>query len=180
MECPSFSLWPLPLPSLCHTPFPRRSLWWWSWVVSPSSSLSLPGQEQSSTLPIIWSGKSMHLIYYEKLDHIPSSCIVLMVHVVKVVNTHIDAGPQSQRWSLRSTFNLEFRCFNQRRWTRQHSTVSELQIGRCMTRAINSARLALFIHRITSAKRTCEVRPALLIRESSTQLLMYSLDMFVS
>ena len=48
-----------------------------------------------------------------------------------------------------------------------------------MTRAINSARLALFIHRITSAKRTREVRPALLVGESSTQLLMYSLDMYV-
>ena len=37
-----------------------------------------------------------------------------------------------------------------------------------------SARLALhvhvFIHGITSAKRTCEVRPAVLVRESSTQL----------
>ena len=29
--------------------------------------------------------------YDEKLDHIPSSCIVLVVHVVKVVNIHIDA-----------------------------------------------------------------------------------------
>ena len=49
-----------------------------------------------------------------------------------------------------------------------------------MTRAINSARLALFIHKITSAKRTREVRPALLVGESSTQLLMYSLGMYVS
>ena len=49
-----------------------------------------------------------------------------------------------------------------------------------MTRVINSARLALFIHRITSAKRTLEVRPALLVGESSTQLLMYLLDMYVS
>ena len=64
--------------------------------------------------------------------------------------------------------------------TRQHGTASELQIGRGMTRAINSARLALFIHRITSAKRTREVRPALLVGESSTQLLMYSLGMYVS
>ena len=37
-------------------------------------------------------------------------------------------------------------------------------------------RLALFIHGITSAKRTREVRPAVLVRESSTQLVMYSLD----
>ena len=34
-----------------------------------------------------------------------------------------------------------------------------------MTRAINSARLALFIHRITSAKRTREVWPALYVSE---------------
>ena len=32
-------------------------------------------------------------------------------------------------------------------------------------------RLALFIHGIMSAKRTCEVQPAVLVRESSTQLL---------
>ena len=43
-------------------------------------------------------------------------------------------------------------------------------------RAIYSARLALFIHGITSAKRTREVRPAVLVRESSTQLVMHSLD----
>ena len=50
----------------------------------------------------------------------------------------------------------------------------------CMTHAINSARLALFIHRITSAKRTREVQPALLVGESSTRLLMYLLDTYVS
>ena len=38
------------------------------------------------------------------------------------------------------------------------------------------ACVMLFIHGITSAKRTHEVRPAVLIRESSTQLLIYSLD----
>ena len=43
-------------------------------------------------------------------------------------------------------------------------------------RAIYSARLALFIHGITLAKRMCEVQPAVLIGESSTQLVMYSLD----
>ena len=32
------------------------------------------------------------VLHYEKLDHIPSSCIVLMVHVVKVVSINIDAG----------------------------------------------------------------------------------------
>ena len=43
-------------------------------------------------------------------------------------------------------------------------------------RAIYSARLALFIHRIMSATRTYEVWPAVLVRESSTQLVMYSLN----
>ena len=42
--------------------------------------------------------------------------------------------------------------------------------------AIYSTRLALFIHGITSAKRTREVRPAVLLRESSAQLIMYLLD----
>ena len=43
-------------------------------------------------------------------------------------------------------------------------------------RAIHNARLALFIHGITSANRMREVRPAVLVRESNTQLVMYSLD----
>ena len=38
---------------------------------------------------------------------------------------------------------------------------------------VYSTRLALFIHGITSAKKTREVRPAILVRESSTQLLIY-------
>ena len=42
--------------------------------------------------------------------------------------------------------------------------------------AIYSTRLALFIHGITSAKRTREVWPTVLRRRSSTQLIMYSLD----
>ena len=44
------------------------------------------------------------------------------------------------------------------------------------TSAIYRASLVLFIHGITSAKRMREVRPAVLIRESSTQLVMYLLD----
>ena len=46
----------------------------------------------------------------------------------------------------------------------------------CSLCAIYSTRLTLFIHCITSAKRTHEVQPAVLDGESSTQLLMYSLD----
>ena len=48
-------------------------------------------------------------IFNEKLDHIPNSCLVLTVHMVKVVNIvrvlsirHIDTpAPQLQRWSLK-------------------------------------------------------------------------------
>ena len=63
--------------------------------------------------------------------------------------------------------------------TRQYS--SKLQIARgmaCSTHnTIYSARL--FIHRITSAQRTREVRPAVLVRKSSTQLSIYLLDTYV-
>ena len=60
-----------------------------------------------------------------------------------------------------------------------NSTASEHQVSRGMAhsvRAIYSTRLALFIHGITSAKRTREVRPAVHRRESSAQLIIYSLD----
>ena len=104
-----------------------------------------------------------------------------MVHVVKVVNAHIDAGASIVEMESKINFRLRVSMLESKEInsTAQY-TASELQIGRGMTRAINSARLALFIHRITSAKRTREVRPALLVGESSTQLLMYSLDMYVS
>ena len=88
-----------------------------------------------------------------------------------------------QRWSLKLTLDLDsdtFWYFNHRRWTLQHSTASKLQIARGMVcsmhDAIYSTRIALVIYRIMSAKRICEVRPVVLIRESSTQLLIYSLD----
>ena len=40
----------------------------------------------------------------------------------------------------------------------------------------HGTKLALFIHGIISAKRRRELLPAILVGESSTQLLMYSLD----
>ena len=45
-----------------------------------------------------------------------------------------------------------------------------------LVRAIYSAGLSIYIHRITSAKKTCEVRPSLLVREDNTLLVRYSLD----
>ena len=45
-----------------------------------------------------------------------------------------------------------------------------------MVRAIYSAGLSIYIHGITSAKITCEVRPLLLIREGNTLLVRYLLD----
>jgi hypothetical protein len=45
-----------------------------------------------------------------------------------------------------------------------------------MIRAIYSARLALFIHGITSAKKMREVRPAALISEGNMLVVKYSLD----
>ena len=55
-------------------------------------------------------------------------------------------------------------------------TASEHQVSRGMAhsvRAIYSTTLALFTHGITSAKRTREVRPAVLRRENSAQILVY-------
>ena len=69
--------------------------------------------------------------------------------------------------------------FNHRRQTRSIATASEHQIGRDIAYsvcAIYSARLALFIHGITSAKKTREIRLVVLVRESSTQFVMYLLD----
>ena len=40
----------------------------------------------------------------------------------------------------------------------------------------STPRLALFVHGITQAMRTCEVWPAVLVREDNTLLVMYSLD----
>ena len=45
-----------------------------------------------------------------------------------------------------------------------------------IVRAIYSAVLSIYIHGITSAKRTREVRPSLLVREGNTLLVRYSLD----
>ena len=103
-----------------------------------------------------------------------------MVHVVKVVNTHIDAGASIAEMESKINFRLRVSMLQSKEMNSTAQYSFRIQIGRGMTRAINSARLALFIHRITSAKRTREVRLALLVGESSTQLLMYSLDMYVS
>ena len=86
------------------------------------------------------------------------------------------SASQSQRWSLRLTLNLDT---EHRRRTQQCHTASEHRVGRGMAHsvcAIDSARLDLFIHGIALAKRTDEVWPVILLRESSTQLVMYSLD----
>ena len=93
------------------------------------------------------------------------------------------SAPQSQRWRLRPTLDLDTNKFSIT-GDELDSAIQLLNIGfiiigrgmaRCV-RAIYSARLALFIHGITSSKRTREVRPAVLVKESSTQFVMYSLD----
>ena len=85
----------------------------------------------------------------------PSSCLLKIVHMIKgrqyTVHTSIPA-PQSQRWSLRPTLDLDNDNFQSQE---MNSTASEYQVARGMAhsvRAIYSTRLALFIHGITSAK----------------------------
>ena len=85
-------------------------------------------------------------------------------------------APQSQRWSLRPTLDLDNKFQSQE----TNSTAPySIRVGCGMAQsvhAIYSTRLALFIHGITSAKRTREVWLPILTRESSTQLIVYSLD----
>ena len=96
------------------------------------------------------------------------------------MHTHIDTGASIAEMESESrpwlTLDLDTDNFQSQE---TNSTASEYQVSRSMAHsvhAIYSTRLALFIHGITSAKRTCEVWPAVLSRESSTQLIMYSLD----
>ena len=96
------------------------------------------------------------------------------------MRTHIDTGASIAEMESESrprpTLDLDTDNFQSQE---TNSTASEHQVSRGMAhsvRAIYSTRLALFIHGITSAKRTREVRPTVLYRESSTQLIMYSLD----
>ena len=98
------------------------------------------------------------------------------------MRTHIDTGASIAEMESESrsrpTLDLDTDNFQSQE---TNSTASEHQVSRGMAhsdsvRVIYSTRLALFIHGITSAKRTREVRPAVLHKESSAQLIMYSLD----
>ena len=100
--------------------------------------------------------------YNESLDHIPSSCMVLTVHVVKgrQYSAHIQL-PQSQRWSLRPTLDLESdksRCFNHRDEL-SNSAVQFLKF-RSVGRGLAHASYRDYVSQ--------EVGPAILVRESST------------
>ena len=99
-----------------------------------------------------------------------------MVKVINIVcaqsTSHIDAGAsiaemESETNSISTPIVTSFDASIT-------GTAFEFQIGRGIARsmhdAIYSARLALFIHGITSAKRTHQARPAVLIGESSTRL----------
>ena len=74
-------------------------------------------------------------------------------------------------------------CFDASITARQCSTVSELQIARGMAHRMNDviyySILILSTCRIMSAKRICEVWPVVLVRENSTQLLIYLLDICI-
>ena len=82
------------------------------------------------------------------------------------------SAPQSQRWHLRPTLDLDTDITGDE----LDSAIQLLNIGLVSAWYIVCARLPLFIHGITSSKRTREVWPAVLVRESITQFVMYSLD----
>ena len=81
--------------------------------------------------------------------------------VVNIVHTHVDTGASITEMESESqprpTLDLDTDNFQSQE---TNSTASEHQVSRGMAqsvRAIYSTRLALFIHGITSAKRTREV-----------------------
>ena len=139
-----------------------------------------------------------------KLDHVLGGCIVEMVRVVKVVNIVGSrySTPQSQTrlwssgvWELLSTSTVKsFKAeknstaqYSFRTSDRSGGTLCVLSLAgqplqergwpARLVPDIYSAGLSIYyIHRITSAKRTCEVRPSLLVREGNTLLVRYSLD----
>ena len=83
------------------------------------------------------------------------------------LSRRLDLDPWESEW-------LKFRSFNHRELDSADRSGSTL----LMVCAIYSAGLYLYIHRITSAKRTHEVQPSLLVlvREGNMLLVMYSLD----
>ena len=100
------------------------------------------------------------------------------------MRTYIDTGTSIAEMGSesrpRSTLDLDSDNFQSQE---TNSTASEHQVSRGMAhsvRAIYSTRLALFIHGITSAKRTREVRPAVVsqatpfnLREQGVVTAMY-------
>ena len=79
---------------------------------------------------------------------------------------------QSRRWSLGPTLDLESdrsRCFSHRDEL-DSSTASKVEIGRVVDGVLYIA------HASYRDYVSQEVRPAMLVRESSTQLIRYSLD----
>ena len=124
-------------------------------------------------MTLIWHARSGYIIfsYYEKLDHMPSSrhngSYGKRSSIVRTLSKPHQCWRRDRVWDRLSTLTPTI-SYHRRRYT-----ASEHRVGRGMAhsvRAMYSARLALFINGITSAKRTREVRPAVLVRESSTQL----------
>ena len=107
------------------------------------------------------------------LYHIPSSCMIIMVHVVKgrQHSAHIwcpnrgDGVSRPRKWQISMA--------QSQRWSSQHSTASKVQIGYVVDGLLYIAQ-ASYIYIRDYVRQ--EVQPGLLVRESSTQLITYSLD----
>ena len=110
---------------------------------------------RSSTI-MYFQNTEFNCKYYEKLDHIPSSCIVLMDASTLITEMESETDSQPRQWQvsmlqsqeMNSTVQYSFRTLD-RSW--HHA------IAYHMHDDIYSTRLALFIHGITSTKKMHEV-----------------------
>jgi hypothetical protein len=116
---------------------------------------------------------SSHILYYETLYHIPS---IIVVHMVKgrQHSVHIrcpnrgDGVSRPQKWQIL--------MLQSQRWTWQRSTASKIQISRVVDGVLYIAQ-ATYVYIRDYARQ--DFQPAIFVRESSTQLIMYSLDICV-
>ena len=87
--------------------------------------------------------------------------------------------PQSQRWSMRPTLDLNSDksqlMLQSQTQTRQCSTTSKLQIGRGMAHSMMRTSICKASY-IYPRDYVQEIWPAVLVREGNMQLVKYSLD----
>ena len=111
--------------------------------------------------------------YKWTLDHIPSSCMVIIMHVVKGCQHSMHILCPSRGVGVSRPRKWQISMLQSQRWTWQHSTASKVQISRVMDGMLCIAQASYIYIRDYVMQ---EVWLAILVRENSTQPIMYSLD----